>query len=225
MLHGVLGCDGEWSYMIGVTNGDGPVHHNVVDGSTDDPLAYSARINWDIVGHAGYEEGALRQTTCGWVASVGAWAHYYVDHLVENSLVKNADRTTWGVDAAVGYGGFSFTAAYSSADWSSSQVGMDFTGTSWLVQLGYLIPDTAWEVAVRYDAYDHEWDGGFNPAASEIAVAVNYYIDGHADKLTLDAAFITSDQDGNYMADAYAGYNVTYESDAMLIRFQWQLAL
>ena len=72
MLHGVLGCDGEWSYMLTVTNGDGPVRRNVLDGNTDDPLAYSARINWDITGHMGYEEGALRQTTCGWVASVGA---------------------------------------------------------------------------------------------------------------------------------------------------------
>ena len=121
MLHGVLGCDGAWSYMLTVTNGDGPVHHNVVDGRTDDPLAYSARVNWDIVGHAGYEEGALRQTTCGWVASVGGWAHYFVDHLLENALVKRADRLTWGFDAAVGYGGFSLTAAYSGNQWDNTQ--------------------------------------------------------------------------------------------------------
>ena len=111
------------------------------------------------------------------------------------------------------------------ADWTNSAVGSGFSGTSWLVQLGFLIPDTAWEVAVRYDAYDHDYDGGFNPGASEIAAAVNYYVDGHADKLTLDASFITAETDGNYFADAYTGYNVTYGSDAMLIRFQWQLAL
>ena len=54
---------------------------------------------------------------------------------------------------------------------------------------------------------------------------MNYYIDGHADKVTLDAAFIQADDDGNFMADTYAGYNATCDSDAMLLRLQWQLAL
>jgi hypothetical protein len=227
MLHGVLGCDGEWSYMLTVTNGDGPVHHNVVDGRTDDPLAYSARINWDIIGHAGYEEGALRQTTCGWVAALGAWGHYFVDHQVENPLIHRADRSTWGVDAALGYGGFSFTAAYSAATWDHSDTGSNFDAWSYLIQAGYLFPDTAWEIAARYDAYDLKTKGGgsFEPAGSEWGVAVNYYLDGHADKLTLDASFITADQDGNVLSDVYAGYNGTGNGDAMLLRFQWQLAL
>ena len=55
--------------MLSVTNGDGPVHRNVLDGSTDDPLAYGARLNWDIAGHMGYEEGALRQRSCDWTAA------------------------------------------------------------------------------------------------------------------------------------------------------------
>jgi len=36
---------------------------------------------------------------------------------------------------------------------------------------------------------------------------------------------ITSDDGGNVQADTYPGYNVTYDSDAWLIRLQWQLAL
>ncbi|HVG94314.1 MAG TPA: hypothetical protein VND21_07695, partial [Planctomycetota bacterium] len=67
MVHGVLGCDGGLSYMATVTNGDGIYHRNVLDGTTSDNLAYSARVNWDFMGHMGYEEGALRQTQCGWV--------------------------------------------------------------------------------------------------------------------------------------------------------------
>jgi len=229
MLHGALGCDGQFQYLATITNGDGPVHHNVVDGRTDDPLAYSARFNWDVKGHMGYEEGALRQTTCGWVASVGAWGHYFVDHLVENPLVKKMDRLTWGLDAAVGYGGFSMTAAYSGVTWDNSDLpGTTFDGFSWLVQVGYLFPDTAWEIAARYDSQSREYDVA-SPyktfGATEFAFAVNYYIDGHADKLTLDASFITPDDDGNFLADVYPGYNVTDTSDAMLIRFQWQLAL
>ena len=225
MVHGALGCDGEWQYMVTVTNGDGAGHRNVLDGETDDPLAFSGRVNWDIMGHMGYEEGALRQTSCSWAAAVGAWAHYFVDHAWENSLTHNADRLTWGVDAAVGYGGFSLTAAYNVATWENSQIGNDFDGTSWLVQAGYLFPDTAWEIAARYDAYTYEPSGGAEFGGTEIGVAVNYYIDGHADKVTIDAAFIQADNDGNRMADTYAGYNATYASDGMLLRLQWQLAL
>ena len=114
MVHGAFGCDGDFQYMLSVTNGDGPVHRNVLDGSTDDPLAFGARVNWDIMGHMGYEEGALRQRSCEWVAAVGAWAYYFVDHALENPLdgANTLDRLSWGVDAAVGWGGFSMTAAY-----------------------------------------------------------------------------------------------------------------
>ena len=114
------------------------------------------------------------------------------------------------------------TAAYNSANWDNN--GTVFDGFSWLVQLGYLFPDTAWEVAARYSAYEHDPAGAAIFTGNEIGVAVNYYIDGHADKVTLDAAFISTD-DSNILADTYAGYNATGTSDGMMLRLQWQLAL
>jgi hypothetical protein len=227
MLHGVLGCDGEFSYMMTVTNGDGPVHRNVIDGSTSDAFAYSARVNWDFLGHIGYEEGAVRQSTCEWYGSVGAWGVYYADHASENPYSKFANRLLWGVDLALGYGGWSFTGAYNFLTFDESDIGVDAEGWSWFAQLGFLFPDTAWELAVRYSQYNHEDAilGVGDAGATEWAAAVNFYIDGHADKLTLDAAFIQPENDGNFHADTYPGYNVTDDSDAILIRFQWQLAL
>ncbi len=220
LLHGAFGCDGEWQYMVGVTNGDGIVHRNVLDGETSDCFAYSARVNWDIKGHLGYEEGALRSQACSWAASIGAWAHYYTDHETENPFSKFADRLTWGVDAAFAWGGFSFTAAYSAVDWEPP-VGSSFEATSYLIQAGYLFPGTAWEIAARYSAYE---TGDNDVSAEEIGVAVNYYIDGHADKVTLDAAMITSD-DVNFLGSLYPGYAPSFDSDAVLVRLQWQLAL
>jgi len=229
LLHGAFGCDGEWQYMLGVTNGDGPVHRNVLDGTTSDCFAYSARVNWDIKGHLGYEEGALRSHECEWAASIGAWAHYYTDHANENSFFKYADRLTWGVDAAFAWGGFSFTAAYNAMSWDDPNDNNNLNGFSWLAQAGYLFPGTAWEIAARYSYYEitFEDDGDFMHGGSEIAVGVNYYIDGHADKLSVDVAMITpeGDDDSNALADTYAGYNSTFDSDAVLIRLQWQLAL
>ncbi|MBL9086247.1 MAG: hypothetical protein JNM10_03825 [Planctomycetia bacterium] len=228
LVHGAFGCDGEWQYMIGITNGDGPVHRNVLDGTTSDCFAYSARVNWDIKGHLGYEEGALRSHECEWAASIGAWAHYYTDHAQENPYFKWADRLTWGVDAAFAWGGFSFTAAYNAMSWDDPNNANNLNGFSWLAQAGYLFPGTAWEIAARYSYYEMTFEdqADFMHGGSEIAVGVNYYIDGHADKLSLDVAMITpeGDDDSNALADTYAGYNTTFDSDAILIRLQWQLA-
>ena len=221
MLHGAFGCDGEWQYMLAVTNGDGPVHRNVLDGRTDDNFAYSARVNWDIKGHIGYEEGALRSNECGWAASLGAWGHYFADAARHNPFSKFADRLTYGVDGAFQWGGLSVTAAYSMFTWSFPGSGSDFEGSSYLAQAGYLFPGTAWEIAARYSHYELK---DSTTGANEIGVAVTYYIDGHADKVTLDVAFITGD-DFNGLGDTYAGYSPSFDSDATLVRLQWQLAL
>jgi hypothetical protein len=226
MFHGVLGCDGAFSYLATITNGDGPVTRNVLDQGSNDNLAYSARINWDIKGHMGYEEGALRQHSCEWLLAVGAWGVAYSDVLFDKSHTKFGDRTAYGFDVASGYGGFSFTGAISWVTQDSSDVGFEFDAWSYLVQLGFLIPDTAWEFAARYSAYTFEIDNGPTFGGAEYAFAVNYYIDGHSDKLTLDVAFIDgSYEDANVLFDTYAAYIPTGEGNAVLIRFQWQLAL
>ena len=103
---------------------------------------------------------------------------------------------------------------------------MPFDAWSWLVQIGHRIPGSAWELSARYDAYTFDPHGPGTFGASELGFAVNYYVDGHGDKLTLDVSFIDGGtEDGNLLADVYAGYNGTGRSDAVLLRFQWQMAL
>ena len=60
---------------------------------------------------------------------------------------------------------------------------------AWVVrqELGFLLPDTAWEVAARYDRYNFD-TGSLTFGATEVAGAINYYVDGHSDKVTLDAS-------------------------------------
>src|SRR5213078_2002426 len=111
--------------------------------------------------------------------------NYYPDARQHRPLVKFADRAEYGADVALGYGGFSFTGAFNVLDWSypgSSQV----TGYSFMGQLGYLFPNTAWEIAARYDYYlfDSDFIAPTKYAASEIGAAINYYIDGHSNKVT-----------------------------------------
>ena len=229
MVHGALGCDGQFQYLLTVTNGDGPVTRNVLDGTTSDNFAFSARVNWDIKGHIGYEEGALKGHECDWALAVGAWAHYYADALQHNNYAKYSDRLTWGVDAGFVWGGLSATLAYSALSWDDENSAITpflEEGYAYLAQVGYLFPGTAWEIAARYSGfqYNHYFSTEDN-VASEYGFAVTYYIDGHADKVTLDVAFIQGDDAGNSIGDVYAGYNPTGIDDGTLIRLQWQLAL
>ena len=227
-FHGALGCDGQVQYLVTVTNGDGPVHRNVLDGTTNDNLAYAARVNWDVVGHQGYSECAIGYGECEWRLAVGAWAHAYTHVVSDRPHVTASDDLNWGVDVAGGYGGFSFCAAYSGSDMDSDDPAMDTWAGCWCVQAGYLFPGTAWEIAARYAVIDMEMGTGatkMTEGATEMAFAVNYFIDGHADKLTADVSFISANDDGNIFGSVYPGYEPTGTGDGMLIRLQWQLAL
>ena len=151
-----------------------------------------------------------------------------MDALQHRPYGKYADRLTWGLDAAFVWGGLSATAAYSALTWDDedSVVSPFFEdGFSYLVQVGYLFPGTAWEIAGRWSALTFNHPGGDDESASEYGFAVNYYIDGHADKVTLDVAFISGEENGHELADTYAAYLPTGDGDGMLVRLQWQLAL
>ena len=61
-------------------------------------------------------------------------------------------------------------------------------------------------------------------------MAVNYYLNGHGNKLQLDFSYFDASADGfqgGGWYDMYAGVPLGFNSNArsMLIRFQWQLAL
>jgi hypothetical protein len=227
MVHGSFGCNNELSYMVAVTNGDGGDSiRNVLDVRTDDNLAYSARINWAFLDPIGYEEGALRQMTCTWYGEVGAWVHYYADR-VDKPHTTVADWLSFGVDLALGYGGFSFTSAFTILEISDLVLagGADFSATAWLAQVGYLFPDTAWEVAARVDSYTQDFTGP-DGTSTEFAFVVNYYLNGHGNKLSLDVSFLDADENGIILPAIYPGYiGVASDDSAILLRFQWQLAL
>jgi len=233
-FHGVFGCNSEWSYLITVTNGDGGDSiRNVIDQRTSDNLAFSGRLNWAFLSPIGYTEGALRNGTCQWYGELGAWGYYYADRTDPHVTV--VDATRFGVDLAMGYGGFTFTGAYTLIT-NENAAGADLDATAFLAQLGYHFPGTAWEIAARYSGYDADSAfGGASGAVNEFAFGVNYYLNGHGNKLSIDAAFVSGEDAASLLIfDPYTGYNgngpgattgVGDNSYGMLLRFQWQLAL
>jgi hypothetical protein len=226
MFHGRLGCTNEFAWMVAVTNGDGGDSiRNVVDDRTDDNFAASGRFNWAFLKPTYYEEGALRQTTCEWYGEVGAWAHYYADRN-DGPHTSFGDNLNFGLDLALGTGGFSLTAAFTLGSVTGITGEADIDTTILLVQAGYLFPQTAWEIAARFSSVDVE-QGAFTGSMTEIAAAINYYLNGHGNKMTLDVAMIDeADADLNFF-DVYTGIQPLpgIEDNAILIRFQWQLAL
>ena len=229
MFHGSFGCDNTMSWMLAVTNGDGGDSiRNVLDNRTSDGLAVSGRFNWAFAKPIGYQEGALNQETCGWYGEIGAWGFYYADRS-DKPHTSYGDMMRYGVDLALGYGGFSFTGAFNmgtTADIGGVS-GADRDYTAWLAQLGYHFPGTAWEIAARASAYNV--DNGADANVMEYGVALNYYLNGHGNKFTIDASLISGSDPGSALLwDPYTGYGNFGTGDqdyGMLVRFQWQLAL
>jgi hypothetical protein len=244
-FHGNFGCNGEFSYLVTVTNGDGGDSiRNVLDNRTSDNLAYSARLNWAFLNPIGYQEGALRQQTCEWYGELGGWVYYYADR-ADRAHTQHTDALRYGVDLALGYGGFSLTAAASFGS-DENAAGNDLDYSAFLAQLGYHFPGTAWEIAARWSTYDVDnpapafvfagaGQGAYtsNGAVSEFAFAVNYYLNGHGNKLSLDVAFVSGEDPGSQLLwEFYSGYpgiqggaGLGDENYGILLRFQWQLAL
>ncbi|MCB9902697.1 MAG: hypothetical protein H6826_15240 [Planctomycetes bacterium] len=230
MIHGAFGCNSEWSYMLAVSNGDGGDSiRNVLDHRSSDGLAFSGRLNWAFAKPIGYQEGALAQETCGLYGEIGAWGFTYADRIDKPHVVM-ADSTRYGVDLALGYGGFSFTGAYTlGSDDNVLGTGLDLDYTAWLAQLGYHFPGTAWELAARASNYDFDPSTGGGGSVQELAFAINYYLNGHGNKFTLDVSFFEgNDPNSSLIWDAYTGiggYAFGEETYGTLLRFQWQLAL
>jgi hypothetical protein len=232
MFHGAFGCENEFQWMFAVTNGDsGDSIRNILDGRTDDNVAFSGRLNWAFLGATGYEEGALRQNSCTWYGELGAWGFYHAERTDRPHTVL-ADVLVFGGDLQLGYGGFSMTGAFTMGTFEPG-VGADTDVLGWLVQAGYLFPDTAWEIAARWSSVAVD-DGVNDGALTEFAGAINYYLNGHGNKFTLDVSYITpGDPLGGNLAnlvDLYPGYPGFFQpggidNDVLLIRFQWQLAL
>ncbi len=134
---------------------------------------------------------------------------------------------------ALGYGGWSFTGAYNLGT-DEDGAGATLDTTMYLVQLGYHFPGTAWEIAARASAYDADRGVGFalggflgNGAVSEYAFGVNYYLNGHGNKLSLDVSFLEAGDQARGIYAPYPGYQagLANENSEILLRFQWQLAL
>jgi hypothetical protein len=244
-FHGAFGCNNEWSYLATITNGDGGDSiRNVVDGRTSDNLAFSGRLNWAFAKPIGYSEGALNNQTCEWHGEVGAWAYYYADR-VDRAHLTVTDAMRYGVDLALAWGGWTFTgSATFGSDENAAGSKVDYS--AYMAQFGFHFTGTAFEIVSRWSYYKTDNPGNAfvypqqplgDGGVGEFAFGLNYYLNGHGNKLSLDASWVFGGTDPTGAAggsrlifDPYTGYPGANAANGdntygVLIRFQWQLAL
>ncbi len=227
MFHGAFAARDAFQYMLAVTNGDGGDHvRNVIDQRSSDNVAVSARVNWAFLNPIGYQEGALRQTTNRWYGELGAWGFYYGDRL-DNPHNTVGDYTRYGIDLALGYGGWSLTGGVSFADDADVLGTLNDDSTAWVAQIGHHFVGTPFEIAARWTGFDTQGDLSGDGVAQEFGLALNYYLNGHGSKLQADVAYIDTDSGGFLILESYGGYpgDTISGDNAWLLRFQWQLAL
>ena len=79
----------------------------------------------------------------------------------------------------------------------------------------------------RWSGYDAEGDLTGDGKAQEYAFGINYYLNGHGNKLQVDASYVDVTQGGFLILDSYPGYPafLALGEEGWLLRFQWQLSL
>ena len=152
--------------MVAVTNGDGGDSiRNVLDSATSDNLAYSARLNWAFLKPHRLQGGRdpsehLRLVRRG--RRVGALLRG-PPRRRHSGLPHTAlyDRLAAGLDLALGYGGFSFTGAFTYVDLTGSDVfcrrAVDAVAGAGRLPLPRARP---WEIAARWSAYPRTIEDG-----------------------------------------------------------------
>ena len=236
MIHGVFGCNDEWSYMFAVTNGDGGDSiRNVLDTRTSDNVALSGRLNWAFLKPIGYQEGSLNAQTCQWYGELGAWGFFYADR-TDKPHFQHSDSIVAGVDFALNYGGLNSTFAFTwGTHGDTDNVAGKLETYAYLAQIGYHFPGTAWEIALRFSGYQIDTNTiganlGIDGSVNEFAFGVNYYLNGHGNKLQLDFSWYQGSDTAVLIFDPYTGIpgnaSAAFADNlGFLIRLQWQLAL
>jgi hypothetical protein len=95
-----------------------------------------------------------------------------------------------------------------------------------MAQVGYLIPDTQYEVFGRYSYLDLDEDRGgvllIEDKYHEITVGVTRYFNGHNSKLTVDLNYLFN---GSPSTQTGLGYVASPDDDQIVFRAQYQLLI
>ena len=193
--------DDVFEYYAGVFDGEGENRSN-----DDHGLMYAGRIAINPFGGVKYRESDLKKSDRFRLAlGINAWLHEDDGH--------RGLKDDWavGADLAILWHGFSavFEIHYRE---NGRRVNHDVEILGWMAQLGYMVPERQFEIALR--ASEIAWDHNTVDDAGrrEYLVVANYFWDDHDLKAQLDFGRI-EDHQGDH----------TDNKDEWRLRFQLQL--
>jgi len=173
---------------------------------------------------------------------IGVAAHYQTSDSYVNGAFgfggPESSFTAYTIDFSVEGDGWNFFAAImgSSTDFEEftdfnldGDPDSDFDDFGIVVQAGMFIPDTDWEVFVRWDGiFADDSERGGEEEFNTLTFGVNWYWSGHAAKFTLDAQIFLDESlgaNGNNLASPNDGIGFIGDDDdsEVAIRAQFQL--
>lgn len=201
-----------------------------IGGESD--YAFTGRFQYKFAGDWSQFKDFTSASGSNWAWMLGAALHYEGGDSEGNSfgggdynyLSWTADLSFEGdgwnafVAGVGGYTDFEDIGGIAGAD-------ADFDDYGVVVQGGIMIPDTNWEIFGRYDAVFPDSDRAGDDTFNVITAGVNYYMHGHAAKLTADFQWFIDDPADTSIASPSTGIGFLGDSDEdeFGIRLQFQL--
>lgn len=167
---------------------------------------------------------------------IGAGVHYEGGNDDNNAFAGgDYDLFTWAIDAAYQADGWNLYGAFlgTAVNVDDVPVGpapgvsddQDATDMGFILQGGYFIPDTDWELFARYDVVLPDSDRAGDDNFQTITVGTNYYLHGQAAKFTLDVQWNLDEASDTELVgtDADLGFLGDDDTGEFAIRGQFQL--
>jgi len=159
-------------------------------------------------------------------AMVGFAAHYEGGDSSTAAFGRTYDYFAWTGDVSLEGDGWNVFAA-GTGSYTDDGVGASADDYGFVVQGGIMIPDTKWEIFLRYDALvpddsartltsNDDW---FNT----VTAGVNYYMHGHAAKWTFDVVYFIDSLNTLGVPDTGIAYLADDDDGEVALRMQFQL--
>ncbi len=181
MVHGTAGS-GEWEYYLASSNGQGTGASNP-SGSNQNGLRNGFRVVYNPLGPFKLEGPAFQTLDDGATKlGLGFALNKNSDSTGKNTVTPGADTTTMDFEAQMFSGPWALLAEHydRTSNLPGGAADVDDDGNTF--QVGYFLVPHRWELVSRYSNINFQ----ASPDQSEQSLGVNYYVDKHNGKWSLN---------------------------------------
>lgn len=218
---------------FGTVNGLGNL--GFARGGRESDWALTGRLDWKVAGDWKQFDTFTSEPGSAFACLLGVAGHVEGS---ANDIAANVGGTptqgdtiysAWTIDLSLEGDGWNAFAAGVGTYQDTGLQGLDDRNTAdygVLVQGGFYLPDTDWELFARYDAIFQDTDRG--PTGSDdsfgtVTFGTNYYWAGQAAKFTVDVQWFLDSSTQLMTSNSSNGFLRTTEDNEVNLRFQFQI--